>query len=67
MFLMVLAFSFMVTQILMKNKEEYSEEEGYLVDCEGHDEEDSIEVTEEAKSDKDIFVIGSSNNYRIHM
>ena len=67
MFLMVLAFSFMVTQILMKNKEEYSEEEGYLVDCEGPDEEDTIEVTEEAKSDKDIFVIGSSNNYRIHM
>ena len=67
MFLMVLAFSFMVTQILMKNKEEYSEEEGYLVESEGHDEEDTKEVTEEAKSDKDIFVIGSSNNYRIHM
>ena len=65
MFLMVLAFSFMVTQILMKNKEGFTDEEDYLVECEGHDEEDPTEVLEEVKSDKDIFIIETSDDYRM--
>ena len=65
LFLMVLAFSFMVTQILMKNKEGFTDEEDYLVECEGHDEEDPTEVPEEVKSDKDIFIIETSDDYRM--
>ena len=64
MFLLVMAFSFMVAQIVMKNREDFADEEGYLINCEG---EDTMEVLEEVKSDKDIFFIGSSNNYKIHM
>ena len=67
MFLLVMAFSYMVAQIVMKNREDFTDEEGYLINCEGHCGEDTMEVLEEVKSDKDIFFIGSRNNYKIHM
>ena len=56
MFLLVLAFSFLAAQIMMKNRDVIADED-VLVECEGYECGDDIDVKEEIETDGDIFII----------
>ena len=56
MFLLVLAFSFLAAQIMMKNREVFADED-VLLECEGYDCGDEIDVKEEIETDRNIFII----------
>ena len=57
MFLLVLTFTFIAAQMVMRKKEVFADEEDYLIkgdNCEANQEIDGLE---EEESDSDIFVI----------
>ena len=58
MFLLVLAFSFLAAQIVMKNREVFADDD-CLVESEGYECEEDIGILEDIQTDKDIFTIES--------
>ena len=64
MFLLVLAFSFLAAQIVMKNREVFADDD-CLVESEGYECEEDIGILEEIQTDKDIFTIESGEIWKI--
>ena len=60
MFLLVLAFSFLAAQIVVKNREMFDREE-CLVECDDCEFDEEIDALEGIETDKDIFIIQTEN------
>ena len=64
MFFLVLAFSFLAAQIVMKNREVFVDDD-CLVEYEGYECDEDIDILEEIEKDKDVFTIESGEIWNI--
>ena len=63
MFFLVLVFSFLVAQIVMKNREVFADDD-CLVECEGYECDKDVDILEGIETDKDIFTIESGEMWK---